>query len=102
MAGPQLSCMLSARPDDIMAQTACMHRCRPVTPDETRALSTSGVALLRSPELLHTGIMLCNPSQPGWPVCYVSSTWVTLTGVSADRAMQEGLWAMFCEPGECC
>ncbi|KAK9802666.1 hypothetical protein WJX73_002782 [Symbiochloris irregularis] len=71
----------------------------PVLPDETRALSPHGVALLRSPELLHTGIMLCDPNQQTWPVQYVSSTWVSLTGVSGERAMRAGLWGLFCEQG---
>lgn len=45
--------------------------------------------------------MLCNMGAQGWPVQYVSSIWVALTGIPATTAMGSGLWGIFTIPGAC-
>ena len=67
--------------------------------EETRSLSLDGTPLLRSPDLLSSGLMLCHAQQDNWPVEYIGRTCASIIGLPISAAVGSSLWGLFCMTG---
>lgn len=55
--------------------------------------------MLRAMDCFSEAVMLCDPSNPAWPILYANDAFVAATGVSRDAALEApGLWSLFQTP----
>lgn len=58
------------------------------------------LTLVRSRNMLQTGIMVCDAAAAGGAgVLFVNSIWTQLTGIVAQTACTKSLWQLFSVPG---
>ena len=59
------------------------------------------LTLVRSVNMLETGIMVCNTTSGGGAeVLFVNAIWTQLTGIPEKTACLQGLWQLFDVPGK--
>ena len=68
---------------------------------QTEAITKEKANVLRAMNLISEAVMMCDISQPSWPVVFTNDTWEAQTGISCAGDGSANFWDVYQVRSDC-